>query len=155
MPLSHCWAAGLLPQLSPAHLQSPPPHPPPHTDPLCPAALASNQLLPSLEFLLRHPEAMVWFLGLSAASCVVQLCISHTIKQYGALVFATIMTTRQFFSILLSSLVFAKPFSSGQWWVAPVLGCAVLGWAGYGKGRRSCDARLPQAADASLGMMHL
>jgi hypothetical protein len=80
--------------------------------------VASNQLLPSLEFLLRHPEAMAWFLGLSVASCVVQLCISHTIKQYGALVFATIMTTRQFFSILLSSVVFSKPFTLGQWWAA-------------------------------------
>jgi adenosine 3'-phospho 5'-phosphosulfate transporter B2 len=30
-------------------------------------------------------------------------------------VFATIMTTRQFFSILASSLVFLTPLTLGQW----------------------------------------
>jgi adenosine 3'-phospho 5'-phosphosulfate transporter B2 len=43
------------------------------------------------------------------------LFISFTIKSFGALVFATIMTTRQFLSILLSALVFRNPLSGGQW----------------------------------------
>lgn len=43
------------------------------------------------------------------------LFISYTIKTFGALIFATIMTTRQFLSILLSCLLFAHPLSMGQW----------------------------------------
>ncbi|EFJ49432.1 hypothetical protein VOLCADRAFT_104315 [Volvox carteri f. nagariensis] len=74
-----------------------------------------DQLLPALAFLQRNPEAALWILGLSAASAVVQLVISWTIKRYGAVVFATIMTTRQFFSILLSCMVFMTPLTIGQW----------------------------------------
>ncbi len=43
------------------------------------------------------------------------LFISYTIKTFGALTFATIMTTRQFLSILLSSLFFGSPLTPGQW----------------------------------------
>ena len=79
------------------------------------AAVVTGQLLPSLTFVIRHPEAMWWILALSASSAAVQLVISFTIKQYGAVVFATIMTTRQFFAILLSSVVFWRPLSTWQW----------------------------------------
>jgi hypothetical protein len=54
-------------------------------------------------------------LTLSAAASLGSLVISHTIKTFGALIFATIMTTRQFLSILLSSFVFGSPLSGGQW----------------------------------------
>ncbi|GLC70701.1 hypothetical protein PLESTF_001024200 [Pleodorina starrii] len=77
--------------------------------------IATHQLLPALAFLQRNPEAGLWILGLSASSAVVQLVISWTIKRYGAVVFATIMTTRQFFSILLSCMVFMTPLTIGQW----------------------------------------
>ena len=55
----------------------------------------------------------VMFLSLSAA--VAQIFILIMIKEFGALLFATVMTTRQFFSILLSCLLFMHPLSSGQW----------------------------------------
>lgn len=60
------------------------------------------------------------YLGLLGAQCAhpcpfLQLIISYTIKRYGAVVFATIMTTRQFASILLSSLVFWTPLLPMQW----------------------------------------
>ncbi|KAG2453875.1 hypothetical protein HYH02_002081 [Chlamydomonas schloesseri] len=77
--------------------------------------VATHQLLPPLAFLARNPEAIAWILALSVASALVQLVISWTIKRYGAVVFATIMTTRQFFSILLSSVVFLTPLTLGQW----------------------------------------
>lgn len=79
------------------------------------AAIATGQLTSSLSFLFRYPEAFWWIFALSMSSAVVQLVISYTIKQYGAVVFATVMTTRQFFSILLSSVVFLNPLTAGQW----------------------------------------
>jgi adenosine 3'-phospho 5'-phosphosulfate transporter B2 len=47
-----------------------------------------------------------------------QFFIVHTIRHFGALVFAAVMTTRQFLSILVSSLVFGNPLSAGQWCAA-------------------------------------
>ena len=44
-----------------------------------------------------------------------QLFIYHTIKAYGALLFATVMTTRQFLSILLSCILFVHPLTPYQW----------------------------------------
>ena len=53
--------------------------------------------------------------ALSLSTTVGQFFISYTIKNFGALVFATIMTTRQFLSILLSTVLFLHPLSLGQW----------------------------------------
>jgi solute carrier family 35 (adenosine 3'-phospho 5'-phosphosulfate transporter), member B2 len=48
-------------------------------------------------------------------ACAGQLFITHTIRSYGALLFATVMTTRQFLSVLLSCLLFRHPLAPGQW----------------------------------------
>jgi nicotinamide riboside transporter PnuC len=51
-----------------------------------------------------------------ASMCAGSLFITYTIKTFGALVFAIIMTTRQFLSILLSSMFFGSPLTLGQWY---------------------------------------
>lgn len=47
-----------------------------------------------------------------------QLFILHTIKNFGALIFAAVMTTRQFLSILVSSILFNNRLSEGQWYAS-------------------------------------
>lgn len=54
-------------------------------------------------------------LALSLSAAVAQIFILMLIKEFGALLFATVMTTRQFLSILLSCLIFLHPLSLGQW----------------------------------------
>lgn len=68
-----------------------------------------------MAFISRHPECLYNVVALSMAATIGALFISYTIKTFGALVFATIMTTRQFLSILLSCILFAHPLSLGQW----------------------------------------
>ncbi|KAF5830184.1 UDP galactose transporter-like protein [Dunaliella salina] len=77
--------------------------------------VGTNQLIPSFMFLMRNPDALWYILALCASSAAMQVIISYTIKRYGSLAFATVMTTRQFFSILVSSLVFWTPLMKGQW----------------------------------------
>lgn len=77
--------------------------------------LSAGQFGDAISFVMRHPDALGSILTLSAAATIGQLFISHTIKTYGALLFATVMTTRQFISILLSCILFAHPLSAGQW----------------------------------------
>ena len=102
--------------------------------------ILSGQLQPALAFMVRHPVALLFAVALSIASalgactCLLllaqvrqghklngllfvagQLVIVHTIRKFGSLVFATIMTTRQFLSILVSCIVFRHPLSVGQW----------------------------------------
>lgn len=77
--------------------------------------ISAGQFGDAISFVMRHPSALGSILTLSAAATIGQLFISHTIKTYGALLFATVMTTRQFISILLSCILFAHPLSLGQW----------------------------------------
>ena len=98
--------------------------------------VSAGQLMPALAFVSRHPEALASVMMLSGAATVGQLFISHTIKTFGALLFATVMTTRQFISILLSCILFAHPLSGGQWMgTVMVFGecrgpaAFVIGWA--------------------------
>ena len=75
----------------------------------------SRQMGPALVFLIRHPDCFGSIMMLSMASTMGQLFILYTIKEFGALLFATIMTTRQFLSILLSCVLFAHPLTWPQW----------------------------------------
>ncbi|KAK9811106.1 hypothetical protein WJX73_003205 [Symbiochloris irregularis] len=77
--------------------------------------MGSGQLRSALLFQMRHPDAMFYILLLSLSATLGQLFIIYTIRTFGALTFATAMTTRQFVSILLSCLIFLHPLSMGQW----------------------------------------
>ena len=76
---------------------------------------SANQLFPAIAFVMKYPSALLGILSLSVASTTGQLFILFTIKKFGALLFATIMTTRQFLSILLSCILFFHPLTLGQW----------------------------------------
>lgn len=88
---------------------------------LCSTAIAaaglvtSGQLLPAIAFIGRHPSIMASMLALSFAATIGQFFITYTIKCHGALLFATVMTSRQLLSILLSCFIFRHPLSLGQW----------------------------------------
>jgi len=76
--------------------------------------VSSEEFIPASLFLYRHPGCAINVILLSLAAAAGQLFISMTIKNYGSLVFATIMTTRQVLSILLSSILFSQALSMGQ-----------------------------------------
>lgn len=86
-----------------------------------------------------------------------QLFILYTIREFGALVFATIMTSRQFLSILLSCLLFLHPLSGGQWvGTAAVFGALYYqafarkhaGHGGHGKGEKKPEGEGAEGAGA-------
>jgi hypothetical protein len=60
--------------------------------------VTSGALVPAITFVMRHPTSFMDMSLLSIAATTGQLIILYTIKEFGALLFATIMTTRQFLS---------------------------------------------------------
>ena len=78
--------------------------------------VAGGQALPAVDFILRHPEAGISVFILSLAAVTGQLCIYYTIRQMGALVYATVMTTRQFVSIIGSAMVYRHALNPKQWY---------------------------------------
>jgi adenosine 3'-phospho 5'-phosphosulfate transporter B2 len=91
--------------------------------------LLSGQLLPAIEFCFAYPALFYNSIALSFAAMMGQVVIYYSIKNFGALFFATVMTTRQVFSILLSCLLYFHPLSFGQW-----VGSAVVFGALYYQG---------------------
>ncbi|BBN05948.1 solute carrier family 35 (adenosine 3'-phospho 5'-phosphosulfate transporter), member B2 [Marchantia polymorpha subsp. ruderalis] len=83
--------------------------------------LLQGQWLLAINFVIRHPKCMYDILLLSCAATTSQFFISYTIRTFGALIFATLMTTRQLISIFLSCLLFAHPLTVQQWGAAIVV----------------------------------
>ena len=77
--------------------------------------VVTDQLSPSVRFVLDHPAIGGDILLLSCASTVAQFSIAYTIKSYSAVILASIMTFRQFLSVLISCYVFSSPLNVVQW----------------------------------------
>ncbi|XP_056175881.1 UDP-galactose/UDP-glucose transporter 5 isoform X2 [Syzygium oleosum] len=77
--------------------------------------ILQGHLLPAVDFVYRHNDCFFDIALLSTVATTSQFFISYTIRTFGALTFATIMTTRQLVSILLSCVWFAHPLSWEQW----------------------------------------
>ncbi|RXI04448.1 hypothetical protein DVH24_038722 [Malus domestica] len=77
--------------------------------------LLQGQLLPAIHFVASHNGCFFDIALLSTVATASQFFISYTIRTFGALTFATIMTTRQLASIMLSCLWFSHPLSWEQW----------------------------------------
>lgn len=72
----------------------------------------TNELSPALAFLNEHSEIHLHFFIFSICSTMGQLFIFYTIKNFGAVVFTLIMTTRILLSIALSCYQWGHPVTS-------------------------------------------
>lgn len=76
---------------------------------------ASGKVMESLAFIAKYPS-IVGQMGILSFSAVSgQFAITYTIKEFGALLYATIMTIRQFLSVLVSNLLFQHGMTLFQW----------------------------------------
>jgi len=65
-----------------------------------------NELNPAIDFIVEHYEIHAHIFVFSVCSTIGQLFIYYTIKNFGAVVFALIMTTRILLSIGLSCIIY-------------------------------------------------
>ncbi|KAJ7947710.1 UDP-galactose/UDP-glucose transporter like [Quillaja saponaria] len=77
--------------------------------------ILQGHLLSAVDFVYRHNDCFFDIALLSTVATASQFFISYTIRTFGALTFATIMTTRQLVSIMLSCVWFSHPLSWEQW----------------------------------------
>ena len=75
------------------------------------ALITSNDIPLVLEF-LQYNTSAIWYLVLTAISNTTgQIAILYTIKKFGPVVMAIMMTTRQMMSIVLSTIIFGHSIS--------------------------------------------
>eukprot|EP00013_Stygamoeba_regulata_P007548 CAMPEP_0177642976 /NCGR_PEP_ID=MMETSP0447-20121125/7907_1 /TAXON_ID=0 /ORGANISM="Stygamoeba regulata, Strain BSH-02190019" /LENGTH=308 /DNA_ID=CAMNT_0019145237 /DNA_START=193 /DNA_END=1119 /DNA_ORIENTATION=- len=89
----------------------------------------TGALMPALEFVMKYPEAYLAVICLSAAACCGQIVIYYIIKNFGALVFSTVMVTRNVISIFISCVFFGHGLTYLQMFAAVI----VLGSFYYSK----------------------
>uniref|UniRef100_A0A7S4ALB4 Sugar phosphate transporter domain-containing protein n=1 Tax=Pseudo-nitzschia australis TaxID=44445 RepID=A0A7S4ALB4_9STRA len=71
-----------------------------------------NELSPAFAFVVEHSEIQLHFFVFSICSTIGQLFIFYTIKNFGAVVFTLIMTTRILLSIALSCILYGHPITN-------------------------------------------
>lgn len=71
----------------------------------------THELGPALEFVYQHSEIHLHFFMFSICSTIGQVFIFYTIKNFGAVVFTLIMTTRILLSIALSCFLYGHKVS--------------------------------------------
>eukprot|EP01108_Squamamoeba_japonica_P005967 TRINITY_DN4806_c0_g1_i1.p1 TRINITY_DN4806_c0_g1~~TRINITY_DN4806_c0_g1_i1.p1 ORF type:complete len:374 (+),score=87.50 TRINITY_DN4806_c0_g1_i1:43-1122(+) len=112
--------------------------------------IASGQLWVALDFVTTYPALLFDAFGLSLCAMFGQQIIYYIIKEFGALIFATAMTTRQFAGILLSCALYAHPLSMGQF-----VGTAIVATAMYmkaiNKSRKKKEPTLAQKVVDTIG----
>ncbi|KAG6789279.1 hypothetical protein POTOM_005370 [Populus tomentosa] len=106
-----------------------------------------GHLLPAIDFVFRHNDCFFDIALLSTVATASQFFISYTIRTFGALTFAAIMTTRQLLSIVLSCVWFAHPLSWEQW-----IGAVIVFGSLYARNLlKSTPSKLPPSAHTQNG----
>lgn len=101
-----------------------------------------GSLQPALEMLASSPRLMRDCLTMSVMSSIGQMFVYYTIKRFGSVLFAVIMTFRQLLSILISIAVFSHRINFGST-VGLVLVFSVAGYQVYTKYKRGSKRASP------------
>lgn len=75
----------------------------------------SGGLRESFLFIGYYPAVLSDITMLSLSAVAGQFAITYTIQSFGALLYAGVMTTRQFFSVLASDIIFKHGLTGVQW----------------------------------------
>ncbi|XP_062519669.1 solute carrier family 35 member B1-like [Corticium candelabrum] len=77
--------------------------------------LLTGEGIQAVYFIIRHPEVMIHLVLFGLTSAIGQVFIFVTITTFSPLTCSIITTTRKFFTILVSVVMFANPLLSHQW----------------------------------------
>jgi solute carrier family 35 (adenosine 3'-phospho 5'-phosphosulfate transporter), member B2 len=88
--------------------------------------IISGKALESIAFIAKYPQVLGDMTILSFSAVSGQFAISYTIKTFGALLYATIMTVRQFLSVFISNIVFRHGMHAMQWLGAGIVFCSLF-----------------------------
>eukprot|EP01104_Vermistella_antarctica_P016880 TRINITY_DN5862_c0_g1_i2.p1 TRINITY_DN5862_c0_g1~~TRINITY_DN5862_c0_g1_i2.p1 ORF type:complete len:439 (+),score=81.90 TRINITY_DN5862_c0_g1_i2:176-1318(+) len=88
--------------------------------------LVTGDMFRCLDFVLAHPKVMGDSLLLSACGLLGQMTIYFTVREFGALFYGMVMTTRAILSILLSTIVYAHTPTLAQWVAMSLVFCLIF-----------------------------
>lgn len=77
--------------------------------------IVTNDFMPAIDFCVRYPEILIQIVLFSICSALGQNFIYYSVYAFGALTCTTVTTTRKFFTILASVLMFGNSLTDLQW----------------------------------------
>ncbi|XP_065320418.1 solute carrier family 35 member B1-like [Gordionus sp. m RMFG-2023] len=86
-----------------------------------------------VSFIHRHPKVLLDFLVFGITSALGQHFIFVTVTDFGPLTCSLVTTTRKFFTILASVILFGNPMNSRQWWGTTLVFIGLMLDTFYGK----------------------
>ncbi|CAM9525799.1 unnamed protein product [Phaeothamnion confervicola] len=98
-------------------------------------SVATGQGSSGIAFCAANPSVATWLAGFALTAAAGQNFIYYTIRAFNPLVCTTITTTRKFFTILCSVVVFGHPMKPQQW-CGVALVFAGIGGEMFGKYRK-------------------
>jgi len=81
---------------------------------LFPAILISQEFTSFIQFITRHPSVINLIIGFGLTSAIGQIFIFAAITNFGPLMTSIVTTTRKFFTILASVIIFQHPITFTQ-----------------------------------------
>ncbi|GMH94576.1 hypothetical protein TrST_g12630 [Triparma strigata] len=106
-----------------------------------------DELDKALEFVFEHQEIHLHFFLFSLCSTIGQLIIFYTIREFGAVVFAIIMTIRVLTSIVVSCIIYSHPIT-----FTGALGLLfVMSGVGYRIGKKAQGGQLIKFQSLEMG----
>ena len=113
--------------------------------------LVTGQLAPSIRFVMEHRGVGLDILLLNVASTVAQFSIAYTIKSYSAVILASVMTFRQFISVLISCYIFSSPLNAVQWFgILLILAPAALKHVSFAGEREPASGSKPLLSEKNI-----
>ncbi|XP_015601847.1 solute carrier family 35 member B1 isoform X1 [Cephus cinctus] len=95
--------------------------------------IISGELFEFIRFLQRHPNAVWHLISFSAAGALGQFFIFLTVAEFGPLTCSVMTTTRKFFTVLGSVLLFGNNLLPRQWIATVIVFSGLFLDAMYGK----------------------
>lgn len=83
--------------------------------------IGNGGLTSAIAFCSTYPSLLADSTLLSVCATLGQMVIYYMIKEFGALIFSTVMVTRQVVSIILSTIIYLHPLSAWQWFSAALV----------------------------------
>lgn len=78
-------------------------------------AVALGEIPKFFDFVTRHPDIIKYFAAIVCVGAVGQIFISSMLSSFGALPLSIATTTRKFFSVILSVIIYQNSLSLRQW----------------------------------------
>jgi len=109
-------------------------------------ALVSNQFMSFIEYVKTYPAVMTDLVLLSFLGTVGQIFIYYTISNFSPLVLSIITTTRKFFTVLFSILIYNHSINSLQWVSIALVFAGVFMEMVGGKKKHGSDPKVQKKA---------